>query len=163
LDRRVGSFREISGTRGKLSLFVPFNTDGRKIRCATVYTLVMRLRIYISIGILLSWCMSQAQIKGIPSHIVPFAADSYENAKPWVVWYFMHASYSKEGITADLKAMAEHNIAGAYFTPIKAQTDPPLFDPPRETLTPEWWEMFRHLVAEAKKYGIQIAMFPNDG
>lgn len=107
--------------------------------------------------------MSQAQIKGIPSHIVPFAADSYENAKPWVVWYFMHASYSKEGITADLKAMAEHNIAGAYFTPIKAQTDPPLFDPPAETLTPEWWEMFRHLVAEAKKYGIQIAMFPNDG
>ncbi|TYR38040.1 DNA-binding protein [Sphingobacterium phlebotomi] len=123
----------------------------------------MRLRFYISIGILCSWFLGHAQIKGIPAHIVPLAADSYEKAKPWVVWYFMHASYSKEGITADLKAMAENNIAGAYFTPIKAKTDPPLFEPAAETLTPEWWEMFRHLVAEAKKYGIQIAMFPNDG
>src|SRR5690606_36657589 len=107
--------------------------------------------------------MSQAQIKGMPSHIVPFAADSYENAKPWVVRYFTHASYSKDGITADLTGIAEHKIPWAYFTPIMAQTDPPLFDPPAETLTPEWCEMFRHLVAEAKKYGIQIAMFPNDG
>ncbi|RZF59840.1 glycosyl hydrolase [Sphingobacterium corticibacterium] len=123
----------------------------------------MKLRYYISIGILWSCLVGQAQIKGIPPHIVPLAADSYEKAKPWVVWYFMHASYSKEGITADLKAMAENNIAGAYFTPIKAKTDPPLFEPAAETLTPEWWEMFRHLVAEAKKYGIQIAMFPNDG
>ncbi|PRD54197.1 glycosyl hydrolase [Sphingobacterium gobiense] len=123
----------------------------------------MKLRFYISIGILCSWLVGHAQIKGIPGHIVPLATDSYEKAKPWVVWYFMHASYSKEGITADLKAMAENNIAGAYFTPIKAKTDPPLFEPAAETLTPEWWEMFRHLVAEAKKYGIQIAMFPNDG
>lgn len=123
----------------------------------------MGLRFYISIGILCSWFLGHAQIKGIPPHIVPLAADSYEKAKPWVVWYFMHASYSKEGITADLKAMAENNIAGAYFTPIKAKTDPPLFEPAAETLTPEWWEIFRHLVAEAKKYGIQIAMFPNDG
>lgn len=123
----------------------------------------MKLRYYINIALLFSWFSGLAQIKGIPSHIVPLAADSYEKAKPWVVWYFMHASYSKEGITADLQAMAENNIAGAYFTPIKSQTDPPLFEPSAETLTPEWWDMFRHLVAEAKKYGIQIAMFPNDG
>src|SRR5690606_22527562 len=123
----------------------------------------MGLRFYISIGILCSWFLGHAQIKGIPPHIVPLAADSYETAKPWVVRYFMHASYSKEGMTAELKAMAETNIAGAYFTPITAKTDPPLFEPAAETLTPEWWEIFRHLVAEAKKYGIQIAMFPNDG
>lgn len=123
----------------------------------------MRLRLYISTFLLFSCFAGLAQIKGIPSHVVPLASDSYENAKPWVVWYFMHASYSKEGITADLKAMAENNIAGAYFTPIKAKTDPPLFEPAAETLTPEWWEMFRHIVAESKKYNIQIAMFPNDG
>lgn len=122
-----------------------------------------RIRYFISITLICSGLTGLAQIKAIPSHIVPLSANSYQQAKPWVVWYFMHASYSKEGITADLKAMAENNIAGAYFTPIKAQTTPPLFDPPRETLTPAWWEMFKHLVAEAKKYNIQIAMFPNDG
>lgn len=103
------------------------------------------------------------QIKGIPKAIVPLDANSYHEAKPWVVWYFMHASYSKEGIKADLEAMAANNIAGAYFTPIKGKTDPPLFDPPRETLTPEWWEIFRYMVEEARKLGIQIALFPNDG
>ncbi len=104
-----------------------------------------------------------AQIKGIPSSVVSFGERSFEDAKPWVVWYFMHASYSKEGIKADLKAMADQQIAGAYFTPIKDKTSPPLFDTVTETLSPEWWDMFKYLVEQAKLYNIQIAMFPNDG
>lgn len=125
----------------------------------------MSKKIQLVIALVLSCLFGQvnAQIKGIPSHIVPFSATSFQDAKPWVVWYFMHASYSKEGIRADLEAMAANNIAGAYFTPIKDKTDPPLFDPPSETLTPEWWDMFRYMVQEAKKLNIQIALFPNDG
>lgn len=103
------------------------------------------------------------QIKGIPSTIVPLSDHSFAEAKPWVVWYFMHASYSKEGIDADLKAMADQHIAGAYFTPIKDKTSPPLFDTVTETLSPQWWDMFRYIVERAKVYDIQIAMFPNDG
>ena len=121
------------------------------------------IKLYLGMGLVCAGLMGQAQIKGIPPELVPLPADSYEQAKPWVVWYFMHASYSKEGITADLKAMAENHIAGAYFTPIKGKTDPPLFEPALETLTPEWWDMFRYVVSEAKKYGVQIAMFPTDG
>ncbi|GGH10127.1 DNA-binding protein [Sphingobacterium alkalisoli] len=123
----------------------------------------MNLKIFIVLFIIAVAGNSHAQINGIPPSIVPLSANSYQEAKPWVVWYFMHASYSKEGIKADLEAMAANNIAGAYFTPIKAQTDPPLFTPSAESLTPEWWEMFRYLVGEAKKHNIQIAMFPNDG
>ncbi|WP_437919014.1 glycosyl hydrolase [Sphingobacterium sp. LRF_L2] len=123
----------------------------------------MQQRFLIITAIWLVWTTGFGQIKGIPSTLVALDKHTYENAKPWVVWYFMHASYSKEGIKADLEAMAANNIAGAYFTPIKAKTDPPLFEPTTETLTPEWWEMFRYLVKEAQKYKIQIAMFPNDG
>ncbi|MCA5004740.1 glycosyl hydrolase [Sphingobacterium bovistauri] len=121
-----------------------------------LYILVCMLCILTSVNI-------QAQIRSIPKSIVPLSSDSYQNAKPWVVWYFMHASYSKEGIKADLEAMAANNIAGAYFTPIKDKTDPLLFSPATKTLTPEWWDMFRYMVEEAKKLNIQIAMFPNDG
>lgn len=123
----------------------------------------MKIKSYI-LGCFLC-CISalNAQIKGIPASLIALDEQSYQQAKPWVVWYFMHASYSKEGITADLQAMAANNIAGAYFTPIKGKTDPPLFEPATETLTPEWWEMFRYLVSEAKKYNIKIALFPNDG
>ncbi|MGM1427633.1 glycosyl hydrolase [Sphingobacterium lactis] len=122
------------------------------------------IRNLISLAMVLcTFNLATSQIKGIPEHIVPFAKDSYANAKPWVVWYFMYASYSKEGIKADLEAMAANNIAGAYFTPIKDKKSPVLFNPPTETLSPEWWDMFTYLTTEAKRLGIQIAMFPNDG
>lgn len=114
-------------------------------------------------SLLLGCLSSNAQIKGIPTELVPLDQHSFERAKPWVFWYFMHASYSKEGITADLKAMAENKIAGAYLAPIKGKTNPPLFDPPTETLTPAWWDMFKYIVREAKKYGVKIALLPNDG
>lgn len=125
----------------------------------------MRIRFNILVIILsiFPFVFINGQIKSIPKSIVPLSSQSFQNAKPWVVWYFMHASYSREGIKADLEAMAANNIAGAYFTPIKDKTDPLLFAPATETLTPEWWEMFRYLVTEAKKLNIQIAMFPNDG
>lgn len=124
---------------------------------------VMRIQ-KILLSILFLGCLAtNAQIKGIPSSLIPLDQRTFEQAKPWVFWYFMHASYSKEGITADLKAMAENNIAGAYFAPIKGKTDPPLFDPPTESLTPEWWDIFNFTVSEAKKYGIKIALLPNDG
>ena len=42
-----------------------------------------------------------------------------ESAKPWVFWYWMHGAVSKEGITADLEAMKEVGIGGAYLMPIK--------------------------------------------
>ncbi|WP_293901437.1 glycosyl hydrolase [Sphingobacterium sp. UBA5670] len=122
-----------------------------------------RIKLLLGTSLLLGCLSSNAQIKGIPTELVPLDQHSFERAKPWVFWYFMHASYSKEGITADLKAMAENKIAGAYLAPIKGKTNPPLFDPPTETLTPAWWDMFKYIVREAKKYGVKIALLPNDG
>lgn len=122
-----------------------------------------RIKLLLGTSLLLGCLNSNAQIKGIPAELVPLDQRSFEQAKPWVFWYFMHASYSKEGIAADLKAMAENNIAGAYLAPIKGKTNPPLFEPPTESLTPEWWDMFKYIVSEAKKYGLKIALLPNDG
>lgn len=86
-----------------------------------------------------------------------------EPSKPWVFWYWMHASYSKEGITKDLEAMKEAGIGGAYLAPIKGKTDPPLFTPVTEQLTTEWWRMVRFALDEADRLGLKIAMLPNDG
>ena len=38
-----------------------------------------------------------------------------EQAKPWVFWYWMQAAVTKEGIAADLQAMKETGIGGAYM------------------------------------------------
>ncbi|WP_298731587.1 glycosyl hydrolase [uncultured Chitinophaga sp.] len=84
-------------------------------------------------------------------------------AKPWVFWYWMQASVSRAGITADLEAMREAGIGGAYLMPIKGVANPPLMEPTVAQLSPQWWEMLRHAMQEADRLGIQLAMHASDG
>lgn len=84
-------------------------------------------------------------------------------AKPWVFWYWMQAGVSREGITADLEAMQQAGIGGAYLMPIKGATNPPLFSPATEQLSPRWWEMVRHSMREAKRLGLHMGMHVSDG
>src|SRR5687767_6444647 len=85
------------------------------------------------------------------------------SAKPWVFWYWMQAGVSKAGITADLEAMQEAGIGGAYLMSIKDTTSPPLINPPVRQLTPEWWDMVRFSMQEAKRLGLKLAMHVSDG
>jgi hypothetical protein len=84
-------------------------------------------------------------------------------AKPWVFWYWMHAAVSKEGITADLEAMKEVGIGGAYLMPIKDTTTPSIFTPVARQLSPQWWSMVNFAMKEAKRLGLQLAMHVSDG
>ena len=86
-----------------------------------------------------------------------------ESAKPWVFWYWMHAAVSHEGITADLEAMKDAGIGGAYLFTIKGVTQPPLYEPPAEQLSPEWYEMVRFAFAEADRLGLKMAIHSCDG
>jgi hypothetical protein len=63
------------------------------------------------------------------------------SARPWVFWYWMHGAVSKEGITADLEAMKEVGIGGAYLMPIKDTSSTIPFQPTARQLTPYWWKM----------------------
>lgn len=86
-----------------------------------------------------------------------------EAARPWVLWHWMKASFSKAGITADLEAMKEAGIGGAYLMPIKPADNPPLLSPPIHTLSPEWWDMVKHALNEAERLGLKIGMHACDG
>lgn len=84
-------------------------------------------------------------------------------AKPWVVWYWMQAAASKEGITADLEAMKEAGIGGAYMMFIKGTDSVPLINPPAQQLSPHWWELVMFAINEAKRLNIQLGMHVSDG
>ncbi|MFM6975748.1 MAG: glycosyl hydrolase, partial [Sphingobacteriaceae bacterium] len=94
---------------------------------------------------------------------LPGFAQQNEQAKPWVFWYWMHASVSKAGITADLEAMKEAGIGGAYLMPIKGITNPPLFTPAAEQLSPQWWDMLGFAMGEAKRLNLKLGMHFSDG
>ncbi|MGE6353453.1 glycosyl hydrolase [Flavobacterium sp. NPDC079362] len=86
-----------------------------------------------------------------------------ESSRPWVYWYWMQSAYSKEGITADLEAMKQAGIGGAYLMTIKGPASPPLINPPVLQLSPEFWTLVRWALTEADRLGVKIAFHPADG
>lgn len=85
------------------------------------------------------------------------------SARPWVFWYWMHAAVSREGITADLEAMKQVGIGGAYLMPLKDTNSSIPFKPVARQLTPEWWALVKHAMQESKRLGLQLAMHVSDG
>jgi len=85
------------------------------------------------------------------------------SARPWVFWYWMHAAVSKQGITADLEAMKEVGIGGAYLMPIKDTSSTIPFQPAARQLTPEWWALVKFAMQEAKRLDLKLAMHVSDG
>jgi hypothetical protein len=86
-----------------------------------------------------------------------------ESAKPWVFWYWMQAAVTRAGITADLQAMKQVGIGGAYLMPIKGAANPPYLTPPVEQLSPEWWVIVKFAMQEADRIGVKLAMHDCDG
>lgn len=91
-----------------------------------------------------------------------FNAMSAES-KPWCFWYWMHGCVSREGIKADLEAMQEAGLGGAYLMPVRGKVSPSKYEPVVEQLTPEWWKMVRYAMDEAKRLDLKIAMHICDG
>ncbi|HSH09335.1 MAG TPA: glycosyl hydrolase [Oceanipulchritudo sp.] len=88
--------------------------------------------------------------------------DPGPEARPWVFWYWMQASVTREGILLDLEAMAEAGIGGAYLMPIKGPAEPPLMEPVNQ-LSPEWWGMVRFAFEAADRLGLKLTLHACDG
>jgi hypothetical protein len=85
------------------------------------------------------------------------------SAKPWVFWYWMQGAVSQPRITADLEAMQQAGIGGAYLMPIKDTSATIPFQPLVRQLTPGWWVMVNFAMQEAKRLHLQLAMHVSDG
>ncbi|MBP1614251.1 MAG: DNA-binding protein [Bacteroidetes bacterium] len=86
-----------------------------------------------------------------------------EEAKPWTFWYWMYGAVSKEGIKADLEAMKEVGLGGAYLMPIREPSRWPNYEGAVKQLTPQWWEMVRYSMQEADRLGLKLGMHICDG
>lgn len=84
-------------------------------------------------------------------------------AKPWCYWYWMHGCVSKAGIEADLQAMQEAGLGGAFLFSIRGTETPSKFEPVVETLSPEWFQMVQFAMQEAGKRNLKLSMHISDG
>jgi hypothetical protein len=80
-----------------------------------------------------------------------------DSARPWVYWMALDGNLTKEGITADLEAMARVGIGGVLYLEVR-QGSP---QGPVEFAGPQWMEMNRHICVEAKRLGLEVN-FNND-
>ncbi|HEV9036674.1 MAG TPA: glycosyl hydrolase [Puia sp.] len=114
------------------------------------------MRLSISIFLLFSYA---ASAQPTPSGFL----HPPDSARPWVFWYWMHGAVSREGIRADLVAMKSAGIGGAYLMPIQGPSNPPVYTPVAEQLSPRWWELVRYSMQEADSLGLRLAMHACDG
>lgn len=122
------------------------------------------IRYYLILTLIV--CVSSrlfAQAKNRPDVIESTFLHPPESAKPWVFWYWLHGAVSKEGITADLEAMKEVGIGGAYLMPIKDTSAAIPFQPQVRQLTPEWWGMVKFAMQEAKRLNLKLGVHVSDG
>ena len=77
-----------------------------------------------------------------------------ESARPWVYWFWLNGNITREGITADLEAMQRVGIGGVLIMEVDqgAPVGPVGF------MSDQWRELFKHVVAEAGRLGLEVNM-----
>jgi len=73
-------------------------------------------------------------------------------ARPWVYWFWLNGNITREGITADLEAMKRVGIGGVLIMEVDqgAPVGPVGF------MSPDWRAMFRHVLDEAGRLGLEV-------
>jgi len=102
--------------------------------------------------------ISCVQEKSPKAEVETPAAD---DAVVWTFWHWVHGAVSKEGITADLEAMKEQGIGGAYIFAIRDTAG--LYENQLVTYSPEWFDVVKYTVKEAKRLGISLGFNTCDG
>jgi len=76
------------------------------------------------------------------------------SARPHTWWHWMNGNITREGITADLEAMAQVGVGGAQIFDVQPGTPAG----PVSYGSDEWFGMVEHAVREADRLGLQICV-----
>ena len=80
-------------------------------------------------------------------------------ARPWVYWFPLNGNLTKEGITADLEAMARVGIGGALYM----ETDQGAPAGAADFAGPLWMDLLGHATREAARLGLELNMHNDAG
>jgi hypothetical protein len=72
--------------------------------------------------------------------------------RPWVYWYWINGTMTREGIHADLESMARVGIGGVLILEVDHSTP----GGPVKFLSPEWVELFTYACSEADRLGMKV-------
>ena len=76
------------------------------------------------------------------------------SARPWVYWFWLNGNITSNGITADLEAMKRVGIGGVLI--MEVDQGAPVG--PADFMGAQWRELFKHVVGEARRLGLEVNM-----
>jgi hypothetical protein len=82
---------------------------------------------------------------------------------PEVWWHWLNGNISREGITRDLVELRDKGYRGATVFSLGHDVFKYYPTGPVRFRSPEWYELFRHAVSEAKRLGLKLAFHNCDG
>jgi (4-O-methyl)-D-glucuronate---lignin esterase len=80
-------------------------------------------------------------------------------ARPWVYWMWMDGNLTREGITADLEAMRAAGLGGVVICEVNVGVP----RGPVEFMSPAWRGLFKHVVREAERLGLEVTLNAGPG
>ena len=89
-----------------------------------------------------------------PSDLAKGFAVPPQSARPWVYWFWLDGNITREGITADLEAMRRVGIGGVLIM----EVDQGAPKGPARFASPQWRELFKFMLAEANRLGLEVNM-----
>jgi hypothetical protein len=115
---------------------------------------VHRLNLFGALLWLLSPMSAMPQLPASTTDLERLFAHPPDSARPWVNWFWMDGNISREGITADLESMQRVGIGGVLLMDVSQEipTGPVAFN------SPEWRELFQHVIAEARRLGLEVSL-----
>ena len=98
----------------------------------------------------------------LPKNSIKFEdfANPKGRARVQTWWHWINANVSREGIAKDLKAMGDCNYGAAIIFNVSSGSTP---EGDLKFNSPQWFENFRFVLDEAKKYNIEIGLHNCDG
>ena len=98
----------------------------------------------------------------LPENSIKFEdfANPKGRARVQTWWHWINANVSREGIAKDLKAMGDCNYGAAIIFNVSSGSTP---EGDLKFNSPQWFENFRFVLDEAKKYNIEIGLHNCDG
>ena len=77
-----------------------------------------------------------------------------KEARIWVYWFWLNGNLTPEGMTADLEAMKRAGVGGVLIMEVDqgAPVGPVAF------MSDKWRELFKHMVSEAHRLGLEVNM-----
>jgi hypothetical protein len=80
-------------------------------------------------------------------------------ARPWAYWMWMDGNLDRAGITADLESMKTAGLGGVIICEVNVGVP----RGPVEFMSPEWRQLFKHVVKEAERLGLEVTLNAGPG